>query len=203
MPTLDSIKSLEFVLVFMVPGLVALYARSQFLTGRLPELKEAAPSYLALTLVYYALTYPFFAYVVSIDVDGPWRLAMWFGLVFLGPIIFGSVLGVIASRGIIRAILSKFGFRVVHPMPTAWDYKLGDEAEQYVLVKLKDGTEFAGIFGGRSFASSDPNERDLYIEKVFDLSKTNQWKPRKGNGVWLKGEEIQSIEFWSFDDLGD
>jgi|SRR5665213_691398 len=203
MPTVDSIKNIELVLVFMVPGLVALYARSQFLTGRLPELKEAAPSYLALTLVYYALTYPFFTYVTAINVDGPWRAAMWFGLIFIGPIIFGSLLGITASRGFIRTILSKFGFRVVHPMPTAWDFKLSDDAEQYVLVKLKDGTKFAGIFGGHSFASSDPNERDLYLERVFDLSRNNEWKARKGNGVWLIGKEIQSIEFWSFDDLGD
>ena len=55
-------------------------------------------------------------------------------------------------------------------MPTAWDWKFGDTSAQWVLVTLNDDTKFAGYLGLRSFISSDPGERDIYIERIYDLS---------------------------------
>jgi Family of unknown function (DUF6338) len=195
MPVVDSIKLLEFVLVFLVPGLVALYARSQFLTGGNHNLKEAIPVYLSLTLVYYGLVFPFAEYVVSVNVNGWWRITMWLLLLGVGPLLFGSLLGIVASFGIVKKLISFLGISVVHPMPTAWDYKLSKSEQQFVFVTLKNGTRFAGRYGGKSFASSEPNERDLYLEEIYDWSGSSQWKTREGSGVWLTGSEIQSIEF--------
>ncbi|MFL5336988.1 MAG: DUF6338 family protein, partial [Geminicoccaceae bacterium] len=42
---------------------------------------------------------------------------------------------------------------------------------------LKDGTEIAGYFGTRSLASSDPEHRDIYIERVYTI-------PEDG-GSWI------------------
>lgn len=195
MPIIDSINSLEFVLVFLVPGLVALYARSQFLTGRQLDIKEAGPVYLILTLVYYGLAFPFVQYVVYLDGNGWWRASMWMLLIGLGPFIFGSLLGIAAYYAMVKRIASYLGISLVHPVPTAWDYKLSQSDENYVFVTLKDGTKFAGLFGRNSFASTDPSDRDLYLEQIFDWHENKPWEARIGNGVWLTGSEISSIEF--------
>jgi hypothetical protein len=67
-----------------------------------------------------------------------------------------------------------------------------------VLVTLKDGGQVAGLFGSRSFASSDPSERDLYIQSVFSMSGKGQWQrvPRN-DGVLISGDQIKYIEFWT------
>ena len=46
---------------------------------------------------------------------------------------------------------------------------------QWVLVTLKDGTRFAGYCGPQSFITSDPAERDMYIEQIYDLDADHQW----------------------------
>ena len=66
--------------------------------------------------------------------------------------------------------------------------------EQYVLVKMNNGTMFGGFLGADSFISSDPNERDLYIEEIFEIDAEDNWGTN-GHGVYLTGRDISSIEF--------
>jgi hypothetical protein len=54
----------------------------------------------------------------------------------------------------------------------------------------------AGEFGKNSFASSEPSERDLYLERVYQFSEDNPWQPvAKTSGILIKAEEIRYIEF--------
>ena len=66
--------------------------------------------------------------------------------------------------------------------------------EQYVLVKLNNGTMFGGFLGANSFISSDPDERDLYIEEIYELDDKDEWITN-GHGVYLTGRDISFIEF--------
>ena len=68
--------------------------------------------------------------------------------------------------------------------------------EQWVLVTLKDGTRFAGFCGDESFMSSDPSERDIYIQWTYDIDDQNNWSSRGENGVLIAAGEVQTIEFW-------
>jgi hypothetical protein len=65
-----------------------------------------------------------------------------------------------------------------------------------VHVKLKDGTKWAGHLGQGSFSSTDPSERDLYIEDVYLTGKDDKKWTKRGSGVWIAHGEIQTIEFW-------
>ena len=69
-------------------------------------------------------------------------------------------------------------------------------SSQWVLVTLKDGTRFAGFCGPESFMSSDPTERDIYIERIYDVDDQNNWSSRREKGVLITAGEIQTIEFW-------
>ena len=60
----------------------------------------------------------------------------------------------------------------VHVMPTAWDWKIGDMTEQWVLVTLKDGTRFAGLCGSDSFISSDPPSVISTFRRFTTLKKS-------------------------------
>lgn len=198
MPEIKSLQSVYLVLGFLVPGLIASFVRAQFLTGRMPSHTEAALSYLVLSVIYYALALPAVDWVLTLTEPGYQKSLAWFALVFVGPALFGLLLGVNAQKEFTRRFLQWCCLSPVHVMPTAWDWKFGSMKEQWVLAVLKDGTRFAGWCGRGSFASSDPKERDIYIERVFEIDDANNWQQRT-SGVLLAGSEIRSIEFWPVD----
>jgi hypothetical protein len=185
----------SFVLRFLVPGFVILYARNQFLSNRPPPFAEAAVTYIALSFVYQALVFwvPFESHSVSLPTGG--AALVWVLLLFLGPAIVGVALGFNARRGWTRSLLSRIGVTVSHPVDTAWDWRFGECEACWVLVVLKDGTQWAGYLGDHSFLSTDRDERDLYLESVYSIDRRNRWTP-KGSSVWIAHGEVQSLEFW-------
>lgn len=189
-------ESLILFLMFTVPGLVALYVRAQFLTGRLPPIAEGLAGYVTLSLVYHALAYPIAAPLYARPlVSGWWSLA-WFGLLFVGPVLLGLLLGLGIRKGWTQALLRRVGLHTVHPADSAWDWLCSSAQACWVLAVLKDGTKWAGYFGPGSFISTDPAERDIFIEKVYEIRKVGQpWIPR-ASSVWIAHGELQSLEFW-------
>ncbi len=147
MPDLQSFDNLYLVLAFLVPGLIALFVRSQFVTGRRPPHAATLLSYLTVSVIYYALALPFADSVMAIQEPGYEKALAWFGLVFAGPALFGLLLGINIQKGPLRRFLRWCGLNPVHVMPTAWDWKFGGMRVQWVLVTLKDGTRFAGFCG--------------------------------------------------------
>ena len=71
---LKSVDTLYPVLMFIVPGLIILWVRSQFVTGRRPSHSAALLSYLAVSAFYYALILPF------VDFAEPPGVVAWFSL---------------------------------------------------------------------------------------------------------------------------
>ena len=57
----------------------------------------------------------------------------------------------------------------------------------------------AGVFSARSFASSEPSHRDLYLEQIYEIEDDGPWQPVPMNrGVWIRGEAIRTIELLAF-----
>jgi len=197
MPDLKSLDNIYLVLGFLVPGLIIVFVRSRFLTGRITPHNEAILSYLVLSIIYYALALPCVEWTLSIDEAGYKKALAWVSLVFIGPAILGVGLGCAAQLGWARKLIHCCGFTSVHVIPTAWDWKFSSPEEQWVLVTLKDGRQIAGFFGQNSFSSSDPKERDVYIERIYDLSDDGKWSQRGDTGILIASDEVQTVEFWS------
>ena len=179
---LKSIDSLYFLLAFIVPGLIVLFVRSQFVTGRRPSHPNAILSYLTVSVVYYALILPVVAFLRSITGPSYGKAMAWFAVVFLGPVVLGVLLGIGIQNDLLRGFLRRCGLNPVHVMPTAWDWKFGNMDNEWVLVTLKDGTRFAGFCGAQSFISSDPAERDIYVQWIYDIDDNHHWQSRGRTG---------------------
>lgn len=184
---------------FVVPGLVAAMVRAQFMTGRLPRTTEAGLIYIALSTIYLAIALPILELLPRHPSGSVAATAEWVVLVFFGPALLGLSLGIGTRFGVVRRLLLWLRLNPVHPMPTAWDYKFTELSEAWVLVKLKDGTKFAGFCGGQSFISSVPEERDIYVEQIYDLSDDDEWIKRPGKSLLVAAGEISTIEFFNVD----
>lgn len=85
---------------------------------------------------------------------------------------------------------------MVQAAPTAWDWKFATAEEQWVLVTLRDGSQYAGFLGADSFVSSDVDAQDIYIEKVYNLDDENAWVDCGSKSVLTGADQVKSIEFW-------
>ena len=192
------IDNIFLVVAFSIPGLIILFVRSKFLTGKISS-ENPLIYYFAVSSIYYILAWltvnsPF---VQQLDYQNPWHMLF---LLLLGPIVFGFLAGYSSRKGYIRGLVRRAGLgTLTHPIPAAWDWKFTDMKEEWVLVTLKDGTRFAGFFGEKSFASSDPQKRDMYIQWVYDLDKDDNWVyPKSEKGLLISAGEIRTIEFFPY-----
>jgi Family of unknown function (DUF6338) len=179
---LEKIKSIEqiyIVLVFLAPGLIAVYFRSLFITGRRPKTLEYTVEYVIISAVYFALALPLVELVIAIREPNWLRVISWTALLGILPALIGVVLGAGSQKGWWRFIFGKARLALVSSYPTAWDWVFGRlRGPTYVMVTMEDGSRVAGLFGWDSLASSNPEERDLYIDEVYDFDDARQWTPR-------------------------
>ncbi|MCL6580964.1 MAG: DUF6338 family protein, partial [Firmicutes bacterium] len=79
----------------------------------------------------------------------------------------------------------------------SWDYFFGKRRPCWVLVHLKTGGLVAGLMGAKSFASSYPEQRDLYLEEAWQITEDGRLEaPVPGTlGLWVHGEAFHMLEF--------
>jgi hypothetical protein len=192
-------ENLYLILVFIVPGVIALFVRSKFITGRSPSPTENLLTFLVLSLVYYSLTIVFVEKALS--VQEPWlaRAGILILLILVGPALFGLVLGIAAQKEWGNWLANILDLNIVHVIPTAWDWRFSKvpRGGMFIMVTLTNDQRVAGFFGSNSFASSDTGERDIYIEEEYTVTKGNQWEPRDERvGILIPSREIKYVEFW-------
>ena len=190
-----SLENLAIVMAFVVPGFIALSVRAQFVSGANAfDARERLLSYLSISIVYGSLVLRLVGPNLILDSTWVFLLAL-----IGGPVLLGLILGVNVQNDIFRRLLGKLGLFTVHPVPTAWDWKFGGSLkEQWVLVTLKNGVSFAGLYGRESFAASGSEERDLYIQWIYDINEDKSWSIAGEKSVLITADEVSTVEFWDY-----
>lgn len=199
-PGWHSLKVNPTALVFIMavtPGFIIVFVRSQLVSGRILPYPAGFLLYLTVSTIYWAVLFLIADVLIvnSIWWEGSTLGSLrWLVFLVLIPVIVGAVTGAVSNRTLLYKALKKIRLNPIHPTPSAWDWTFSDLNEQYILVKLNNGSMFGGFLGADSFISSDPDERDLYIEEIFEIGEENNWVTN-GHGVYLTGRDISSIEF--------
>ena len=194
MEGLGKIDAIYVALVFVVPGYVFLSLRSQFVAGQGKIGKDQILSYVTISGVNFA-AFGWIIYAAYKNNFGvPLMAVSWMLVIILIPALVGILSGVCNQRDYVRKFYHWLKLEPIHTVPSAWDYKFSRSPGEWVLVKLKNGVQFAGWWAGNSFASHDTSERDLLIEQVFEVPDTGPWKSTAKSLLIMAGE-IQTIEF--------
>jgi hypothetical protein len=189
------------IIAFLGPGFVVEHTLSVFITGRVTYTAHSWLRYLVLSVVNYGI----WSWLVYLNTKHPFFLGhpfvagfSWTVVLLLGPVGLGVALGLAVQRDWMGTVLRRFGLRPVHPIPTAWDWQFGriDDA-RFVLITLKDDSVVRGFFGGNSFASTAPGERDIYVEQLYEPSHDQDWAMADaGKGALIPGGQIKTVEFF-------
>ena len=188
-------ENLKLLTQLVLPGFVIAYLRGRLLPNRRLALKDAIIGYIALSFIYQALLAPFNGLINSSNLGDLGHSLVTILTAMVLPAGLGVFIGLDGREGWSRRLARYFRIHVSHPVNAAWDWRFSGIEECWIMAVLKDGTRWAGYLGTNSFTSTDADERDIYIERVYNLGDNDVWTP-KGSSVLIAHTEIQSLEFW-------
>jgi hypothetical protein len=195
----DSFNVAFFTAGFLVPGFLWSAVLKLFIPQRAQTGQDRFVELLTLSCINYGLwSWTLFPiYQTKFYELHPYWAGIWFlGIIFVSPVILGGVTGVLQQKEFVQRFLASFGLRTVHPIARAWDWHFARGYPYWVLVTLHDGSQLYGLFGSNSFAASDPEKRDLYLEAQFRVLDNGEWAPIEDTaGVLIAGDQISTIEF--------
>lgn len=114
----------------------------------------------------------------------------------IGSALLGVAVAIIKQFQCIERILSKLRINTIHTTPTAWDYMFFNQSEGFVIITLTDDTKLYGWYSSKSFASSDQEERDVFIERGYKISDNGAWsEDAQSGGFYIPKDQIKYIEF--------
>lgn len=199
---LSSSDALYIAIGFVVPGYIFVWIRSIFLTRRPLKPNEQIVAYVAISCVNIVLCSPLIIYIMgNAELKSrPLETGLlWIVTLMIIPTVGGVLFGIAAQREWLHRALQFLRLRPVHVIPTAWEWQFSRiDGSSWVIVTLKDGSTVFGLFGSTSFASSEPTERDIFIESVYSAADDGKWTSM-GRGVLVPHGEIRCIEFFHTD----
>lgn len=197
----DDIETIFIAMAFVVPGFVLHSTLSVFQTRKI----LTSDLYILRFLTLSAVNYAAWSWLIYLVIFGGffqssvlWSSIAWLWIILVGPILIGVVGAIANQKNWLGKLLNRFGLKPIHVTPSSWDWRFGTMIRpHWILVTMKDGSSVAGWFGSGSFASSDPAERDLYIEQVFEIGESGTWTiGPKSKGILLSGSEVKYAEIW-------
>ncbi len=199
---LDALVTTVGIVLFVVPGYVWRSAENYFafVNRRVPWEQQVlgllTRSFLALMpwmAIYHAAWRENWIKSETLSL-----VALIFATTIPIPALLGAITGLLRQRNRFRRLLRHVGFEVLEraSIPSAWDYKFSALQDCWVILTLKNGSQIRGFAGGRSYFSSDPDARDLYLESVLTVDDNGDLNVNpQSEGIYIRLDEIVSIEF--------
>jgi len=200
---IDSFISILLILAFIVPGFIFDSITRKFIPKSKEDNQSAFLNYLTSSTINYGfwIWLIYWAYSTEFYLRHPfWAGVIWLLIILVSPLILGFIWVLARKFHISEKITRFFGIHSINPIPTSWDYKFSNiSPTTWILVTLKDGSVVGGYFGSKSFASSETNYRDLFIEKVYKVNSEGPWSllREKNDGILISHDQIKTIEFFN------
>jgi hypothetical protein len=83
------------------------------------------------------------------------------------------------------------------PTPRAWDYAFTDRSPCFVRVLTHDQQWIGGYWGTGSFATSYPQDPELYLEQAWLLGPDGQFQAKQDSteGLFVRCADVRALEF--------
>jgi len=198
----ETLDAVIYSIMFLLPGYVFSSTYHMFV----PSAREDSATFFLRYLLFSFLNFCLWFWLIHLVVDSgiisdsPFvAILVSIEIVIISPTLLAIGAAWLSQRGVLMSLLERLGLRPMHAIPASWDYLFGGLRQvTWMLVTLKDGEKIAGMFGPHSFASSDPEERDLFLEDVYTIDDDGVWhRSSPDAAILISGSEIKCIELWA------
>lgn len=196
---IESFDAVVYTCIFLLPGFII----KSVIDTLIPSEKSNDIKYFFSCLSYSIINCAIWSWIYILITKLQTGHSVVYWLLFLivtivGAVILALSIGIIKQKKLINLLFFKFKINKKQPEPTAWDYFFAKQEEAWVIVTLKSGKTVYGKYSVNSFASSIPEERDIYIEKTYLFDEEKGWiEDKRSKGILIFKEEIETIEFFS------
>ena len=211
----NTVEALIVIVLLVAPGFLAW----QVLSARIPSVFRSKTHFFVVSfqlsvlvhLLISPLTYLWVDRIVAIwqsfssvsstgKVGFDWIVFCWlFLILFVGPILLAFLFSSIWRANWSQYSLGIIGLSRVDLTPHAWDwFFLTEENGCWIVAELDDGSKVGGEFGTNSFVSIAPYGRDIYLEKLYEITEDGEFgeELKDSIGGWISGESIKSLGFY-------
>lgn len=196
--TISTYETVIYTAMFLVPGFII----DEVISTLMP-MKTYTDAVKILEYIGYSIfnltiwIWLFFLIKKNIDNSTFWYLVILVICLLSTSFLSGLIIGLLRKFELLRKMFANFSINIIHPVPTAWDYKFSTIGkEKWLIITLLNDKHLYGKFAYSSLASSDPVERDIYLEEVYTLNEDENWvKVDRTDGVWISTSNIKLIEF--------
>ncbi len=189
-----NIEVLYLIILFFIPGFISIKIYDLLVPTEKRDFSKSTLEVISYSCINFALL---FWILVLINKENFyennefWYFGLTILVIFIFPMIWPIILKYLLTSKLLKG-------RIIHPTPKAWDYLFSLGEPFWVLIHLKNGDLIGGLYGENSFASSFPNEQDLYLEKVWGVNENGEFikEMEQTGGLLIKEQEIKFIEFF-------
>lgn len=195
--TIESFDIVFYTSIFILPGFII----KGIINVLTPPQKSGESVYFISCLAYSIINCALWSWIYKIlyPLHESNSNLYWILLVLttiVGALVIALCVGFIKQRQLINKIFNKIHIHYIDPTPTAWDYYFAKQEPIWVIVTLLDDSKVMGLFSESSFASSDSDERDIYIQEIYDIDEKKKWiKNENSCGIYISKNQIKTIEF--------
>lgn len=188
---------LVLFIAFVVPGFISLKLYETIFAAPPKDTSKQLVDAVTYSCINYGIMSPFIYWVDT------WKVSdnhpIWFGLFCIFTLLIAPLLWAFLLASIRRC--QKFHDLLIHPIQKPWDYIFNKRDPYYVVVRLKNDRAIAGLFGSKSFASSNPAADQIYLESHYLITENGRPdRPiKETGGILIATSEIESIEFFEIE----
>ena len=195
--TIDSFDIVFYTAIFVLPGFII----NSIIDTMNPPKKHNDGIYLLKCIGLSLVSCGVWCWLYKIILECNKLSTLWHWILLsltsvVGSALLGFVIALIKQSQCISWILSKLKINIMHATPTAWDYLFFNQGSAFIIVTLTDDTKLYGWYSSNSFTSSDQDERDIFVEIGYKLSKDGKWEEdTQSGGFYVPKDQIKYIEF--------
>ena len=195
--TIDSFDIVFYTAIFVLPGFLI----NSIIDTLNPTQKKSEGVLLLKSILYSIIHCAVWSWayklIFKLEMDLPYCYwVILIGFTIIAATVFAILIGIIKQKQLVRKVLSALKIYCPHSIPNSWDYAFARPEGIWVIVTLTDDSVIYGEFSTKSFASSDPEERDLFIEKIYIPNEKGEWiAAEKNDGIYIHKDQIKTIEF--------
>ena len=198
MAELLNTDNLSLFLYFVVPGFVAMKVYDLIVPSERRKFGESVIEVVSFSMLNLGLTFWIIAEINNPEFrfNNP---VLYYFATFLVVSVVPAALAIATSKLLTSRFLRGI---ILHPTPTGWDYFFAKGQACWILFHLKSGTKLGGLYGENSFASSFPNEQEIYVQEIWRVDELGRFveKVEGTAGTIIKREECKLIELFTKDE---